>query len=313
MAEPALRSPGTTVALARQGRRYLLATGGGGIVALWDVTDPAHASYLGDDVVARKGDSEPDIKVAFSPDGEALAALGSDDGNIWLWSLTNLRHISLTGDFTGRPDGLLTVGPGGRMVADTVDGQIVGAASQTTLWTRVDPRRPWRVTHVASSIAGATATALDPVAPILAAGGTNGVIRLWSVPSSGPPTPLITLSGTTAPQLTLAFSPEGNILASADSDGNIHLWDISDVHAPVTIGEFTAPAGSTLIGVSQPARRGRLRGRDDRGDGGFSTWDIDASTLISRVCASSGDPITAAQWNQYVPGQPYSPPCAAGG
>ena len=198
------------------------------------------------------------------------------------------------------------------MVADTADEQIVGEQSQTALWTRVDPRRPWQATHLASAIARATATALDPVAPILAAGGTNGVIRLWSVPSSGPPTPLIALSGTTAPQLTLAFSPEGNILASADSDRNIHLWDISDVHAPVTIGELTAPAGSTLIGVSQQARRAAgYVAETTGGDGGFSTWDIDASTLISRVCASSGDPVTTAQWNQYVPGQPYSPPCAA--
>jgi WD40 repeat protein len=313
VAEPALRSPGTTVALARQGQRYLLATGGGGIVAIWDVTDPAHASYLGDAVLGRKGDTETNLKVAFSPDGEVLAALGSSDGNIWLWSLKNLRHIPLTGELHGAPDGLLTVGPGGRMLADTVDGQIVGAASQTTLWTRVDPRRPWQVTHLASSIAGATATALDPVAPILAAGGTDGVIRLWSVPSSGPPTPLITLSGTTAPQLTLVFSPEGNILASADSDGNIHLWDISDIHAPVTIGEFAAPAGSTLISVSQSADGAAdYMAETTGGDGGFSTWDIDASTLTSRVCASSGDPITAAEWNQYVPGQPYSPPCAAG-
>lgn len=314
VALPALRSPGTTVALARQGSHYLLAVGGDGIVALWNVTDPAHASYLGDAVVGRKGDTEPDIKVAFSPGGDVLAALGSSDGNIWVWSLKNLTHIPLAGELHGAPDGLLTVGPGGQTLAVTADGQIVGAASQTTLWTRDDPRHPWQVPHLPASIAGATATALDPAAPILAVGGTDGVIRLWSVLPSGPPAPLTTLSGTTAPQLTLVFSADGNILASADSDGNIHLWDISHVHDPVTIGEFTAPQGSTLIGVSQPATGTAGRAAETvGGNGSFSTWDIDASAQISRVCAASGDPITPAQWNQYVSGQPYSAPCATGG
>src|SRR5205823_1821534 len=72
VALPGLKGVGTTAALTRQGQHYLLATGGNGIVALWDITNPAHASSLGYVVVGRRGDTETTIKVAFSPDGEVL-------------------------------------------------------------------------------------------------------------------------------------------------------------------------------------------------------------------------------------------------
>jgi len=177
-----------------------------------------------------------------------------------------------------------------------------------------DPRHPRRVTRLASSIAGATPTALDPAAPILAAGDAGGVIRLWNVPPSGQPTLLATLSGTTAPQVTLVFSQDGTILASADSNGNVHLWDMFNVQAPVTIGDFATPEGSTLIGVSQPVSGPANRmAETTAGTNAFNTWDINSTAMIDRICASSGDAITRAQWNQYVAGQPYSPPCATGG
>jgi WD40 repeat protein len=182
------------------------------------------------------------------------------------------------------------------------------------LWRLDSPRGPQLVSPLTPLVTGADATALDPAGPILATADNGGVIRLWNILPSGQPTLLTTLSGTTAPQVTLAFSPDGDILASADSGGNTHLWDRADIHAPVTMGDFATPQGSTLIGLSLP-----VKGASDRiaetvsGTDTFNTWDIDSNTLIGRVCASSGDPITTAQWNQYVPGQPYTPPCAAGG
>lgn len=314
VALPGLKSPGSTAALTRHGRRQLLATGGNGVVALWDVTDPAHASFIGQAVIGRRGDTEPSITVAFSPDGAVLAALGTGDGIIRLWSLRDLSHIPLMGEATGAPVGSLALGPGGRTLADTADGQVVGAASQTALWQLGGSRVPRQVTHLPFAIAGATATALDPACLILATGDSGGVVRLWNIPASGQPVLLKTLSGTTAPQTTLAFSADGHILASGDSNANVHLWAISDPQAPVTIGDVATPQGSTLIGVSQPASgtSGQVA-ETVAGSGTFRTWDISAGALINRVCASSGDAITAAQWNQYIPGQPYRPPCATGG
>jgi serine/threonine protein kinase/WD40 repeat protein len=73
--------------------------------------------------------------------------------------------------------------------------------------------------------------ALSPVKDVLAAGGSDGAIRLWDL---GARTRMSVLrgemhrrAGHDARPLALAFSPDGALLASGHVDGAIHLWDIS--------------------------------------------------------------------------------------
>ena len=129
---------------------------------------------------------------------------------------------------------------------------------------------------------------------------------------------LATMPGTTAPQNTVAFSAGGRVLASEDANNNIHLWNISNPSNPRPIGSFAVPKSSSLIGVSlaidSPGNQlvETVVG-DSQGNGELSLWEINPSTLISRLCAGSGDPITVSQWNEYVPAQPYRSPCRTDG
>jgi WD40 repeat protein len=38
-------------------------------------------------------------------------------------------------------------------------------------------------------------------------------------------------------------------------------------------------------------------------------WDTRAATSARAVCAMAGQPLTRAEWDAYVPGQRYAPPC----
>jgi WD40 repeat protein len=58
--------------------------------------------------------------------------------------------------------------------------------------------------------------------------------------------------------------------------------------------EFS-PAGSTLAAASN--------------DGTVRLWDTQPRAAAADVCATAGQPLTRAEWAEYVPGRPYAPPC----
>ena len=73
---------------------HTLAAGSGdGTIRLWNVTDPAHPTQIGQPLT---GPTDGVDSVAFSPDGHTLAA-GSGDGTIWLWNVTDPAHPTQIG------------------------------------------------------------------------------------------------------------------------------------------------------------------------------------------------------------------------
>jgi hypothetical protein len=46
------------------------------------------------------------------------------------------------------------------------------------------------------------------------------------------------------------------------------------------------------------------------GEGGrILAWTVDIDVMLERACANTGDQITRAEWQQYLPQTPYEPPC----
>ncbi|MET7422981.1 hypothetical protein [Dactylosporangium sp. NPDC005555] len=42
-------------------------------------------------------------------------------------------------------------------------------------------------------------------------------------------------------------------------------------------------------------------------DGSIRVWQTDLASAVREVCATAGTGITAAEWIQYLPAQPYRP------
>jgi WD40 repeat protein len=73
---------------------------------LWDVTNPAQPSTIGQSLSAGHGAVD---SVAFSPDGHTLAS-GSNDGTVRLWDVTNPAQPSTIGQpLTGHTDTVYSV------------------------------------------------------------------------------------------------------------------------------------------------------------------------------------------------------------
>jgi WD40 repeat protein len=339
MADPAhpvslgqVPDPTGTASFAYHDGQLLLATAGRGVITLWDATNPSRIYQLTQIVT-----NTVIPGVALSPSGNTLAALllpgpaavsRGDPGTVRLWSIQDPRGAVPIASLPDAPDewglpppgGSLAFGPGGQTLMDWVGQPTV---NQVVLWDLRTPAKPVRVTGLPPEITGAVAAALSPTAPILATADASGIVRLWNLADPLHPAVMATLSGTSAQQQTLMFSPDGADLIGEDVQDVVHLWSAQDSWAIMTLGTLSTwfktssgspaagPAGLSSVTLPGTPEGGRVLVNETSSGNDLVT--ITPSALIGRVCAQVGDPITEAQWRQYLPGMPYRQPCPASG
>jgi len=75
---------------------------------------------------------------------------------------------------------------------------------------------------------GVTALAVSPDGKILASGGDDQTIHLWSLPEK---TELASWKAHDSRVLVLTFSPDNRSLVSGSADGTIRIWDVHFIKA----------------------------------------------------------------------------------
>jgi WD40 repeat protein len=189
------------------------------------------------------------IALALSPDGQTLAAVGSDRQV----RLHNLTDQSLIREFPAHNGAIYNAQftPDGEQLITVGDDKIIrlwqldGTASTTLVGhtgliaaLAVSPDgmmiatsggdhaiRLWDLQrdnlHVLLGHEGSVnSVAISSTADLIATGGLDGTVRLWQ--ESG--TPLKTLTGHDNAVNAVAFSADGERLASASADGTVRLW-----------------------------------------------------------------------------------------
>jgi WD40 repeat protein len=149
---------------------------------------------------------EPPISLAFSPDGESLAAVVEEDDLRVFDVATGKARLRLPQYWASR-------------VAFAPDGKTLASVRGATvrLWDPATGKE--KALELEGHQAGITALAVTPDGKLAVSGGEN--IRLWE-PATGKQVRTIASAGS-----CLALSPDGKTLASAGRDRLIHLWDVA--------------------------------------------------------------------------------------
>ncbi|TCO47410.1 hypothetical protein [Actinocrispum wychmicini] len=281
----------SSVAFSPDGR--LLATADQQL-RVWDVSRPNWP------VTVLSGQGNEITSVVFSPDGRLLAATGGDN-TVQLWRVTPPGRLVVLAGQARPPTAPASVFTS---AAFSPDGHILATGSDdytVRLWDVTDPTR----TAVLPTLSGhgntVRSVAFSPDGHTLASGSDDHTIRLWNVTDPRRPSELATLVGHTNTVRAVAFSPDGHTLASASDDRTVRLWDGVTPTAVLTghsaaVNDVTFSSDGRTIATAGSEGTARL-------------WSIDPTAVAADICDRAQPRITQADWDRYLPGIPFQPPC----
>ncbi|MFI6504303.1 hypothetical protein [Nonomuraea typhae] len=196
---------------------------------LWDLRDPARIRPLGRPMRVLPGNADVD-KLAFSPDGNLIAAAGSAHTEpVVLYDLRRRKEISRVSPKQSDIIGSLSFAADGRTLA--VEGDFRGI----TLWNVSDPAHPRPAQDQLYAGMGAKAV-FGPEGPVLATTGDRDTgLLLWDVSRIDYPYRTERLRAGQDDN-EVAFAPRGGTLATGSEEGRITLWNLVRAGQPRAYG-----------------------------------------------------------------------------
>jgi WD40 repeat protein/tRNA A-37 threonylcarbamoyl transferase component Bud32/Tfp pilus assembly protein PilF len=253
------------VAYSRKGN--VLATAAGQVVRLWDLASgqPLASLPVGTDVRS----------VAFSPDGQLLAAGGGavgQTGIVRLWDVATKSEKATLSDFA-EPVLAVAFAPDGKTLATGTTALEHGWGNPLTrlIWAKAGPR--------------------------------TGQVKIWDVEKA---TTLVTCDGQTGGILSLAFSPDGTTLAAGGWDASLRLWHAESGQSQSTPMGFAsyvwsvafAPNGQLIAGGGKWDGRPELKTL--LGSAETTVPSAHTAGITSIAFSADGKMLATASWDRTV-------------
>ncbi|GAA1535630.1 hypothetical protein GCM10009827_062440 [Dactylosporangium maewongense] len=164
-------------------------------------------------VTELNGDQQQIRQMAYSPDGQLLAAAdGSTTVRLWKARTGHLHHLlSKFGAATGS-------------VAFTPDSSLLATAGagDIGLWDPATGKQVNRLRH--NTVFSYCAVAFSGDGTYLAGSTTNGRVVLWET-DTWQVVRDVTVAGAYAPVWDVAFEPGGTVFVTGDDEGTMSAWD----------------------------------------------------------------------------------------
>jgi WD40 repeat protein len=286
----------------------LAVAGHSGFVQTWDVagTPRLERSLIG--LHAPIGRPEAIQALAFSPDGDLLAATDQNETRsspdlpalpaaflaVWRTSTGALAGPPRDLEVGSAPSGSdpLAFSPnGGLLAAGLPDGHVLV----------LDPLSG-QIQRTLSPAGGSSALAFGPDGT-LAAGTAAGTVELWNPATGRRLAPA--LIAASAPITSIAFAPRGQRFATTGyQEGTVRLWFTSTLQqegpalstdARATSAAAFTPSGTSLLAV------------EDRGNA--FAWPASLRAWEQRACAVAGRNLSRQEWDRLVAEPRYSAIC----
>jgi WD40 repeat protein/serine/threonine protein kinase len=234
----------------------------------------------GDEVRTLHGPAEDVYGVAFSPDGQRLAA-ACKDATVTVWN-AKTGEQQLT--FRGHRHAVWCVAfsPDSRLLA-TGSGQISKQADiELKIW---DARTGQERVTLRGHTGAVHSLVFSPDGRRLVSGSLDGAVKIWDVSTAQE---ILTLRGHFGNVFSVAFSPGGRRIVSASADQRVRVWDGSPLDGEPEQGCLT------LRGHRDDVNNVMFHPKQARvlvsagADGTIRLWDARSGKLLHKLAAHGG-------------------------